>query len=195
MSRMRGFIGGFIAALVVLALVGFAAIETGMLPARADAPPLPGERWAARTALNAAIKREEPQPPYPYTQTDGDVARGATLYVQNCAVCHGTANSTPNSIARGLGPVTPPQFNKNDVSDDPEGETYWKVEHGIRYTGMPAFDKALDEKSIWQITYFMKRVPDNLPAAAKSVWENPAHVAPPTPMPALPEHPRSGRPR
>lgn len=189
-SHMRGFIVGFIAALVVLALAGFVAIKTGMVPARADAPPMPGERWAARTALNAAIKREEPQPPYPYTQTDADIARGATLYVQNCAVCHGTAKSTPNSIGRGLGPVRPPQFNKNDVSDDPEGETYWKVEHGIRYTGMPAFGKALDEKSIWQITYFMKRVPDSLPAAAKSIWENPGQVPPPTPMPALPSRPR-----
>jgi hypothetical protein len=60
---------------------------------------------------------------------------------------------------------------------------------------MPAFGKSLDEKAIWQITYFMKRVPDSLPAAAKSIWENPAQVAPPTPMPALPERPRSGRKR
>ncbi len=187
---MRGFFGGVIVALIVLALVSLGAVETGLVPARADAPPLPGERWAAHTALQATIAREAPKAPYPYTQGDADIARGATLYVQNCAFCHGTANSTPNSVARGLGPVHPPQFNKNDVSDDPEGETYWKVEHGIRYTGMPSFAKSLDEKSIWQVTYFMKRVPDNLPAAAKSIWENPAQVAAPTPMPALPSRPR-----
>ncbi len=192
---MRGFIGGFVAALVVLALVVFAAVETGVVPARADGPPLPGERWAARTSLNATIARQAPKPPYPFPPTDADVAQGATLYVQNCAVCHGTANTTPNAVARGLGVVQPPQFNKHGVSDDPEGETYWKIEHGIRFTGMPAYGKSLDQKSIWQITYFMKRVPDSLPAAAKSIWENPSQVAAPTPMPALPDPKRNAAKR
>jgi mono/diheme cytochrome c family protein len=167
------------------------AIKTGAVPARADAPLMPGENWASHTALNATIAREAPQPPYPYTQTDADIEQGAKLYVQNCAVCHGTANSTSNAIARGLG-VRPPQFNKHDVMDDAEGITYWKIEHGIRFTGMPAYHPALDEKSIWQITYFMKRTPDHLPAAAKSIWENPSKVAPPTPMPAEPQTPGQG---
>ncbi|MBV9699826.1 MAG: hypothetical protein JO078_06855, partial [Candidatus Eremiobacteraeota bacterium] len=100
-------------------------------------------------------------------------------------------NTTPNAIARGLG-VRAPQFNKNDVMDDPEGQTYWKIEHGIRFTGMPSFAKSLDEKSIWQITYFMKRVPDHLTGEAKSIWENPSQVPAPTPMPALPMKPGQG---
>ena len=188
---MRGFVGGVVAALVVLALVGFGAVKTGAVPARADGPLMLGERWAARTALNATIAREAPKEPYPFTQTDADIEQGARLYVQNCAVCHGTANSTSNAIARGLG-VRPPQFNKNDVMDDPEGATYWRIEHGIRFTGMPAYGKSLDEKSIWQMAYFLKRTPDHLPAAAKNVWEHPETVAPPTPMPAEPQRPRPG---
>lgn len=186
---MRGFISGFVAALVVLALLVFAAVETGTVPARADGPPWPGERWAARTSLNATVGREAPAPPYPFAQTDADIEHGATLYVQNCAVCHGTAHSTSTAIARGLG-VRAPQFGKHGVGDDPEGQTYWKIEHGIRFTGMPAFAKSLDEKSIWQITSFVKRAPDDLPAAAQAIWQHPQTVAAPTPMPAEPEPPR-----
>ena len=100
---MRGFLGGFVAAVLVLGLVVFGAVKTGAVPARADGPLMPGERWAAHTSLNATIAREAPKPPYPYTATDADIAQGAKLYVQNCAVCHGTANSTPNAIARGMG--------------------------------------------------------------------------------------------
>jgi mono/diheme cytochrome c family protein len=183
---MRGFIGGFVAALVVIAVVIFVAVKTGSVPARADGSLMPGEKWASRTSLNATLAREAPKPPYPFTQTDQDIATGAKLYVQNCAICHGTANSTANAIAHGLG-VRPPQFAKHPVDDDPEGKTYWKIEHGIRFTGMPAYTKSLDEKSMWQITYFLKRVPDDLPAAAQSIWENPSQVAPPTPMPAEPQ--------
>jgi mono/diheme cytochrome c family protein len=188
---MRGFLIGFVAALAVVVLVVFGAVKTGRVPAGADAPPLPGELWAAHTSLNATTAREAPPPPYPYTQTDADIETGAKLYVQNCAVCHGTANSTPNAIARGLG-VRPPQFNKHDVMDDPEGVTYWKVEHGIRFTGMPSYHPALDEKSIWQLAYFLKRTPDHLPAAAKNVWEHPESVPAPTAMPALPQTPGQG---
>ena len=183
---MRGFIGGVVAALVVIAAVFFIAVKTGSLPARADGPLMPGERWVARTSLNAAVARGAPKPPYPYTQTDADIANGARLYVQNCAVCHGTAKTTPNAIARGLG-VRPPQFAKRGVDDDPEGQTYWKIEHGIRFTGMPAYAKTLDEKSIWQIAYFLKRAPDHLTGEATSIWENPSQVAPPTPMPEPPK--------
>lgn len=190
---MRGFFGGFVTALVVLALLVFAAVETGTLPARSDGPLLPGERWAARTSLNATVAREAPPPPYPFTQTDADVQHGATLYVQNCAVCHGTANSTSTAIARGLG-AKAPQFGKHGVSDDPEGQTYWKIEHGVRFTGMPSFAKSLGEESIWQITYFLKRAPDHLPAAANEIWQHPQTVAAPTPMPAEPEPPRRRKP-
>jgi mono/diheme cytochrome c family protein len=186
---MRGFLVGFVAALAVLAVLFFSAVKTGQLPARADGAPLPGERWVARTALKAAIAREAPKPPYPYPSSDPEIANGATLYVQNCAVCHGTAHTTPNAIARGLGPIRPPQFARDSVDDDPEGVTYWKIEHGIRFTGMPAYSPALDERSIWALTYFLKRVPKDLPAAANAIWEDPSHVAPPTPMPAPPTRP------
>jgi thiosulfate dehydrogenase len=192
---MRGFIGGFVAAIVILAVIFVVAVETGRLPARADGPLMPGEKWASHTALNATIRREAPKPPYPYSPpTQADIVQGARLYVQNCAMCHGTAHSTPDSIARGLG-VKPPQFTKHGVDDDPEGETYWKIEHGIRFTGMPAFDKAMDEKSIWQITYFMKRLPKQLPAAALAIWNHPETVAPPTPIPQASQSPGQGSTR
>jgi thiosulfate dehydrogenase len=193
MSRMRAFIGGIVAALAVAALVAYIAVRTGAIPAGADAALLPGERWASRTALNATLAREAPKPPYPYPPTDADITTGAKLYVQNCAVCHGTANTTPNALSRGMG-VKPPQFEKRPVDDDPEGDTYWRIEHGIRFTAMPGFAKSLDERSIWQITYFLKRTPKDLTGEARAIWDDPSKVAPPTPMPALPERPRRGRP-
>jgi mono/diheme cytochrome c family protein len=188
---MRAFVAGVITVLLVLCLAAYLAIITGHLPARADGPLMPGEKWIAGTALKATIAREAPKPPYPYSPTDADIAYGAKLYVQNCAVCHGTAHSTPNAIAQGLG-VKAPNFAKHGVDDDPPGVTYWKIDHGIRFTGMPAFDRSLDQKSIWDVAYFLSKSPKELPPAARAIWENPKLAPPPTPMPAKPLAPGQG---
>ncbi|HEY4439632.1 MAG TPA: cytochrome c [Candidatus Elarobacter sp.] len=179
---MRPFVLGFIIALALVALAGFGAVETGAVPARQDTPPGPMEKWMARTSLAATINREAPQPPYPFgPPTEADFVAGANLYVQNCAVCHGTPGSSPSAIARGLS-VNAPQFAKHGVDDDPEGVSYWKVDHGIRMTAMPAYDKTLDQKSIWQLTYFLKHMPA-LPPKADAIWKNPRLAAPATPIP------------
>ena len=56
------------------------------------------------------------------------------------------------------------------VSDDPVGETYWKVKNGIRLTGMPSFEKALTEDQMWQVSLLLSKADKPLPAeAAKTV--------------------------
>jgi mono/diheme cytochrome c family protein len=40
-----------------------------------------------------------------------------------------------------------------------DGELFWVVSHGIRATGMPAFSGARDEKDIWKIVAFARRLP------------------------------------
>ncbi len=123
----------------------------------------------AHVSLDATIARDAPQPPYPYASSDAAIVAGSKLYVQHCAMCHGLADSEPTTLARGLY-IRPPQFTKHGVDDDPEGETYWKIEHGIRFSAMPSYKGTLTEEQIWQLTYFMKNLPDHLPAAAQVEW-------------------------
>ena len=184
--RMRPFFFGFVVAVLIVGLVAFGAIQTGAIPARQDQPVGSLERWAARTSLNATIDREKPNAPYPYgPPSEADFVAGANLYVQNCAICHGSGKSTPSSIARGLA-VKAPQFAKRGVDDDPEGATYWRIEHCVRMTAMPSYDKTLDEKSVWQLTYFLKHLPA-LPPRAQAIFDDPSLAAPATPLPAIPE--------
>jgi hypothetical protein len=69
------------------------------------------------------------------------------------------------------------------VTDDPPGETYWKVSGGIRMTGMPGFEKSLSTTQMWQVSLLCANA-DKLPAAAKQslteVPAAPATVAPVT---------------
>jgi mono/diheme cytochrome c family protein len=52
------------------------------------------------------------------------------------------------------------------VTDDPAGETYWKVANGIRLTGMPGFSGSLTEEQMWQVAELMANA-DKLPQSAK----------------------------
>lgn len=169
---MLRFISGIIATLVVFALAAFAAVWFGLVPATADVPPSAAEKWAAHKSLDATISREAPRPPYPVASSDAAIVAGSKLYLQNCSVCHGTATGDPTTIAKGLY-IKAPQFVKHGVDDDPEGETYWKIEHGIRFTAMPAYNGNLTEEQIWQIAYFLKNLPGHVPAEAQANWHKP----------------------
>ena len=74
----------------------------------------------------------------------------------------------PVQPARGLAPNAP-QLAKDGVEDDPEGETYWKIAHGIRFTGMPAFRETLSDGEIWQIVLFTKHM-NSLPSGIQQAW-------------------------
>jgi mono/diheme cytochrome c family protein len=53
------------------------------------------------------------------------------------------------------------------VTDDPVGVTYWKVQNGIRLSGMPSFKLALSDQQKWDVSAFLARA-DELPQAAKN---------------------------
>jgi thiosulfate dehydrogenase len=171
----RAIILGVVATLVVLGLGAYLGIQSGLMPANADGKPSKLERWAARTSLHATLARDAPHDPNPTVMNDANLVAGIRVYAANCAVCHGASDGKRSNVARGLY-QPPPQFVKDGVEDDPEGVTYWKVTHGIRFTGMPSFGKALGDRQLWQVTLFLKHM-DALPAAAERVWKSVPSVA------------------
>ena len=62
-------------------------------------------------------------------------------------------------------PHAPQLFTHGGVTDDPAGETYWKVDNGIRLSGMPSFRAALTDDQMWQVTALLNRA-DKLPPEA-----------------------------
>ncbi|HTU81370.1 MAG TPA: cytochrome c [Candidatus Acidoferrales bacterium] len=166
---IRGFIIGIIATLAALVLIVYVALRSGMVPANADQKPSRLERWAAGTSLHATIARQASKAPNPLPLDDANLLAGIKLYATNCAVCHGSSDGNPSNVARGLY-QKPPQLAKDGVEDDPDGITYWKVAHGIRLTGMPAFDGTLDDTQIWQVALFLKHM-DGLPPAPERAWK------------------------
>jgi thiosulfate dehydrogenase len=168
---MRGFIAGIVVAIVVALVGAYILLQSGLIPANADAMPGGLEIWAANTSLNATLEREAPKDPNPVAMTDDNLIEGVKLYAQHCAICHGTANgeSSASPVAKGLYP-RPPQLATDGVEDDAEGVSYWKIKHGIRLTGMPSWTGSLNDMQIWTLALFLKHM-DKLPPGAQESWK------------------------
>jgi thiosulfate dehydrogenase len=165
----KSFILGIIFTLISIAAVGYVALSRGAIPANADAPASAAEKFIAGTDLRAVLHADAPRQSNPIVLTDANLIAGIRLYATHCVICHGSVAGKPSPIARGEYPK-PPQFAINGVEDDPEGWTFWKIKHGIRWTGMPAWKDELTDQQIWTLTLFLKHM-DNLPSAVKAAWQ------------------------
>ena len=168
---MRGFVYGILAAIVVALAGGYLVLRNGLIPANSDATPGWFETWAAQTSLDATLDREAPKGANPIELTDANLIAGIELYREDCAFCHATAKceASASPVAKGEYP-RPPQLATDGVEDDTVGFSYWKIKHGIRWTGMPSWEGVLTDQQIWTLALFLKYM-DKLPPAAKQAWQ------------------------
>jgi thiosulfate dehydrogenase len=174
--KMRWVATGAGLVLLLALSVAYAAVSLGLIPANADAKPGGLERWAARTSLNATKDREASTAPNPLPVNDENLSAGLKLYSANCMVCHGASDGKPSNVAHGLY-QHPPQLGDRGVERDAEGDTYWAVQHGIRYTGMPSFGGSMTDTELWQVVMFLKNM-DKLPPAVAADWKKQPSQAP-----------------
>lgn len=154
---------------ILVAGLAFFAIWTGVMPANADAAPGRLETWAAKRSLHATLDRESRALQSPLPINDSTLTQGVRLYGSYCAVCHGASDGKASAVALGLYQHAP-QFAKHNVTNDPIGMTFWKITHGIRFTGMPAFDSTLTTNERWAIASFLLRQ-DSLTPNAAAAWK------------------------
>jgi mono/diheme cytochrome c family protein len=166
------FLAGFIFALLLLVGSVYFYFKHGYAPVATASAPWPFEMQLAHMALDARIDKEAPKTP-PFQPVEADLQEGAHLYRQQCAVCHGLSNQPKTAVATGMYPDPPQLLHGKGVTDDPPGETYWKVANGIRLTGMPAYSKSLSEKQMWEISFLMAQA-DKLPPSVMEILQKPA---------------------
>ena len=187
---MGKFVFGLIVGLIIVPLCVYLYFSTGMAPVATNASPMPFERWFARMALHAGMgKAAQQQPPIP--ADEANLSAGAQIYRDQCAACHGLPLSPETAIARGMYPKPPKLMEGTGVTDDPPGETFFKVNGGIRMTGMPGFQSSLSTTQMWQVSLLCANA-DKLSAATKTLLvAGPAATASPTPATSTPVQPQT----
>ena len=189
---MFRFLIGIVIGLVLAPLVVLGWFKVGHPPVAVADKPLPLEQQIVNVPMHARINAEMPKSA-PMQPTAADFLAGAQVYTEQCAACHGY-HGKPSDFATHMFPRAPQLWNTHrdgktvGVSDDPPGETYWKVANGLRLTGMPAYDKVLTENQMWQVTLLLANADKPLPPDVVSIvsGQSPAPVAaaPASPAPA-----------
>jgi mono/diheme cytochrome c family protein len=182
---MRNFILGVIVTLLLLFLGGLAIATLGLLPTNADSTPPKIESHFAMSALDASMERHAPRVTSPVPPTDENLIDGMKIYTMNCAGCHGNLDHKPSDFGRSFYPPAPPLI--VHPVDDPEWHIYYAVRTGIRYTGMPAWNKTLSESDMWKVTAFLSRI-EKLPPAVQDYWKKSTGAAPPAVDPQGEQH-------
>jgi mono/diheme cytochrome c family protein len=174
---MGKFLLGVIVTLLILILVFFGAAMLGQIPTAANVPPPEWERHFANSAVDASMEKHAPHINNPVPPTDQNFEDAMKTYTMNCALCHGGLDRKPANLGTSFYPPAP-----NLVAhppDDPEWHTFYTIRTGIRYSGMPAWDKNLSEQDMWKLTSFLSHM-QKLPPAVQEFWKTSFGVAPPS---------------
>ena len=151
----KGIVLGILIGILLLLGSVYLYFSLGFAPVATAASPMPFERKLAKKGLHAYLdKLPHPLPLVPADEANLLVA--AKVYKEQCATCHGLPGEAKSAVAHGMFPAPPELFHGTGVTDDEPWETYWKVENGIRMTGMPSFKGQLTEAQIWQVTLLVK---------------------------------------
>jgi mono/diheme cytochrome c family protein len=153
--------------LFVLAAGGYFLLKSGRVSFNADQAPSATERHLAMSAVDASTERNAPEQKNPVPTDEADLIAGAQLYLNHCAGCHGLPSNPESPFGRSFNPPVPAFF--KEAPDMPENQNFYIIQHGIRWSGMPAWSKTLNDGQIWQLVTFLSNVQKLPPSVLKEL--------------------------
>ena len=143
---------------VALGFVGVFRIVSRGISARGQ----PGrvETVVARTLRHLAIPRSARELKNPVARTPEVIAEGMAHFADHCAGCHANNGSGDTEVGRGLYPK-PPDMRLNETQSLTDGELFYIIENGVRFTGMPAWSTGNEEGThgTWHLVHFIRELP------------------------------------
>lgn len=175
---------------VLGAALGAAFVWSGLYDISATDQHLRPTFAAIRVTMERSVERRAKGIEVPPLGDPAQVARGFALFRAHCVQCHGAPGVAPEAFALALRPLPTPLVRTG--RERSPGYIYWVLKHGIKMTGMPAWEYRMREADLWATVAFVKRLPGLSPAQYRALQPPPA--APPEESAALSEpDPKRGK--
>jgi mono/diheme cytochrome c family protein len=117
------------------------------------------ETAMANVAKDIVIPIETESLKNPLPSNQQVVTQGQQIYLQSCAICHGTDGHGQTTLGQGMYPpvmdLTSPHVQHWDDS-----EMFWIIQNGVRMTGMASWKEAISPDDTWKLVIFIHRLPD-----------------------------------
>ena len=158
---MRKFVGFIVILfLLFLGLVGWFGYQSFTTGFSAKAEPHWMEVLLARQLRYLAIPLENRNLRNPVPLTPETLKEARAHFADHCATCHANDGSGQTKMGKNFYPKSP-DLRLAETQDMSDGEMFFIIQNGIRFTGMPAWgtgDPSEDTDS-WKLVHFIRHLP------------------------------------
>jgi mono/diheme cytochrome c family protein len=112
--------------------------------------------------LAIPIENRNAQNPIPLSP---DVIKDSLAhFADHCALCHANDGSGQTPIGKNVNPKAP-DLRLPDIQSMSDGEIFWVIHNGIRFTAMPAWGEGdpAEDKDSWKLIHFIRHLPQLTP--------------------------------
>ena len=131
------------------------------------------ETMVARKARRLALPANARLAQNPVLVSAEELRDARLHFADHCAICHANDGSGKSVIGDGLYPK-PPDLRLPETQNLTDGELFWIIENGVRFTGMPAFSNGGEHGGTldsWKLVHFIRHLP-HLTAAERVEMEH-----------------------
>jgi len=156
MSRRNAILLAIVIAIALITVAAASVLHDGL---SSRAKPTAFESMLARNARHLAIPAGARSMQNPAAETPENLRDARLHFADHCAICHANDGSGDTLIGRNLYPK-PPDLRREETQKLADGELFWIIENGVRFTGMPAFGGAQgSEQDSWKLVRFIRHLP------------------------------------
>jgi len=143
---------------IIMALVGLSWLISTGLSARDN----PGafETRFARKVHRLAIPSSARNLSNPMQSSPELLVEARRHFADHCASCHGNDGSGMTEMGQKLNPRVP-DMRAAETQNLSDGELYYIIENGVRFTGMPAWGTGgTNDHDTWHLVLFIRHLPN-----------------------------------
>ncbi len=141
--------------------IGYQLFTTGF---SAKTEPHALEVFIARQIRHLAIPIEQRNTQNPIPLSPDVIKESLAHFADHCALCHANDGSGQTPIGKNVNPKAL-DLRLPDIQSMSDGEIFWVIHNGIRFTAMPAWGEGdpAEDKDSWKLVHFIRHLPQLTP--------------------------------